>query len=194
MYLSRFRNHRTASHPVTQIVPISLLILCSLVSGVLPARGQAQTLERQQVSDHVWMLSGRGGNVAVVVTGDGAIVIDTQYTDSAPAIIEQVRAIETLDAAIESSSYNTPKAPNIGRGVAFADRGSGGGRKPDSHSDARPDAHSHGDPCNAYCDAHSHGDLLNAYCDPHTYRHTDGGNGDSLPDCSKRSVGAVLTA
>lgn len=41
--------------------------------------------------------------------------------------LEHVRAIETLDAAIEASGYNAPKAPGIGRGIAVGDRGTGGG-------------------------------------------------------------------
>ncbi|HWC29878.1 MAG TPA: molybdopterin cofactor-binding domain-containing protein, partial [Dehalococcoidia bacterium] len=41
--------------------------------------------------------------------------------------LEHVRAIETLDAAVVVGDYGTPKGANIGRGVAFADRGSGGG-------------------------------------------------------------------
>jgi carbon-monoxide dehydrogenase large subunit len=41
--------------------------------------------------------------------------------------LEHVRAIETLDAAVEAGDFRAPKAANVGRGVAFADRGSGGG-------------------------------------------------------------------
>jgi len=41
--------------------------------------------------------------------------------------LEHVRAIETLEAAVEAGAYDAPRAPGIGRGVAFADRGSGGG-------------------------------------------------------------------
>jgi CO/xanthine dehydrogenase Mo-binding subunit len=41
--------------------------------------------------------------------------------------LEHVRAIETLEAAIAAGDYGAPKPVNVGRGVAFADRGSGGG-------------------------------------------------------------------
>ena len=41
--------------------------------------------------------------------------------------LEHVRAIETLDAAVEAGNFTAAKAAGIGRGVAFADRGSGGG-------------------------------------------------------------------
>ncbi|MFC1529398.1 MBL fold metallo-hydrolase [Gemmatimonadota bacterium] len=93
MSRSGITNQPITDRPMRRTLPITMMIIFSLMGGVLPIRGQAQTLERQQVSDHVWMLSGRGGNVAVVVTGDGAIVIDTQYSDSAPVIVELVRAI-----------------------------------------------------------------------------------------------------
>ncbi len=75
-------------------------ILLALLSVIVtaersPAQTQSSSLERFQVSENVWMLSGRGGNVGVVVTGEGVIVIDTQYSNSAPAIIEHIRAITT---------------------------------------------------------------------------------------------------
>jgi CO/xanthine dehydrogenase Mo-binding subunit len=41
--------------------------------------------------------------------------------------LEHVRATETLEAALEAAGYEAPKASNIGRGVALADRGTGGG-------------------------------------------------------------------
>jgi CO/xanthine dehydrogenase Mo-binding subunit len=41
--------------------------------------------------------------------------------------LQHVRGLETLEAAIEASDYNAPRPPGIGRGIAFADRGSGGG-------------------------------------------------------------------
>ncbi|MFC1628999.1 MBL fold metallo-hydrolase [Gemmatimonadota bacterium] len=78
-----------------RVIPLALLIV-TLTGEDSLARAQSASLERLQVSEMVWMLSGRGGNVAVVVTGDGVIVIDTQYSDSAPAIIEQIREITSL--------------------------------------------------------------------------------------------------
>jgi CO/xanthine dehydrogenase Mo-binding subunit len=41
--------------------------------------------------------------------------------------LEHVRAIETLEGALEGAGYEAPKAPHIGRGIALADRGTGGG-------------------------------------------------------------------
>jgi CO/xanthine dehydrogenase Mo-binding subunit len=41
--------------------------------------------------------------------------------------LEHVRAIETLEAAIEASGYKAPKGPGIGRGIAVGDRGTGAG-------------------------------------------------------------------
>jgi CO/xanthine dehydrogenase Mo-binding subunit len=38
-----------------------------------------------------------------------------------------IRGIPTLQAAVEAAGYRQPKAPGIGRGVAIADRGTGGG-------------------------------------------------------------------
>jgi CO/xanthine dehydrogenase Mo-binding subunit len=40
---------------------------------------------------------------------------------------ENVRAAETLNAAVDAAGYKQPKAPHIGRGVAIGERGTGGG-------------------------------------------------------------------
>lgn len=41
--------------------------------------------------------------------------------------LEHVRACETLQAAVEAAGYHGPKPPNVGRGVAVGERGTGGG-------------------------------------------------------------------
>lgn len=43
------------------------------------------------------------------------------------ATYDEVRAKETLDAAIETSEYDSPKPRNVGRGIAMGERGPGGG-------------------------------------------------------------------
>jgi CO/xanthine dehydrogenase Mo-binding subunit len=42
-------------------------------------------------------------------------------------MFEDVRARETLEAALEASGYHQPKPPLVGRGVAIGERGTGGG-------------------------------------------------------------------
>ncbi len=54
---------------------------------------QEGVFTRVQVSDRVWALYGRGGNIGVIVTDDGVVVIDTQFEDIAPGAVEQIRAI-----------------------------------------------------------------------------------------------------
>ncbi|HWO72240.1 MAG TPA: xanthine dehydrogenase family protein molybdopterin-binding subunit, partial [Dehalococcoidia bacterium] len=41
--------------------------------------------------------------------------------------LQHVRAVETLDAVLRVSGFEAPKPPNVGRGLAIADRGTGGG-------------------------------------------------------------------
>jgi CO/xanthine dehydrogenase Mo-binding subunit len=38
-----------------------------------------------------------------------------------------IKALETLEAAVSASGYSTPKAPNVGRGLAMGDRPAAGG-------------------------------------------------------------------
>lgn len=49
-----------------------------------------------RVSDHIYMLEGRGGNIGVCVGKDGPILIDDQYAPLSEKIKEAVRAITDL--------------------------------------------------------------------------------------------------
>ena len=42
-------------------------------------------------------------------------------------LYEEIRAKETLEAAIEASDYHSPKPANVGRGISMGERGPGGG-------------------------------------------------------------------
>ncbi len=49
-----------------------------------------------KVSDHIYMLEGSGGNIAVCVGQDGPILIDDQYAPLSEKIKEAIRAISDL--------------------------------------------------------------------------------------------------
>ncbi len=73
---------------------VFLLTIVPLIGTSLHAQEtEAPSMQRTQLSDRVWMLTGRGGNVGVVVTDEGVIVIDDQFENMAPLIVEQVRAV-----------------------------------------------------------------------------------------------------
>jgi CO/xanthine dehydrogenase Mo-binding subunit len=52
-----------------------------------------------------------------------------EESDETPAgtLYEDVRAKETLAAAVEAAQYHSPKPANVGRGIAMGERGPGGG-------------------------------------------------------------------
>jgi glyoxylase-like metal-dependent hydrolase (beta-lactamase superfamily II) len=54
---------------------------------------QAPTFKLEKVSDHVSCLFGKGGNVGILATDDGVVVVDDQYPDVAQGIVEQIKAI-----------------------------------------------------------------------------------------------------
>jgi|GEM_PF-435288 YVTN family beta-propeller protein len=54
---------------------------------------QDSLFTREKLTDRVWVIYGRGGNIGVVITDESVLLIDTQFNDIAPGILEQVRAI-----------------------------------------------------------------------------------------------------
>ena len=51
------------------------------------------TFRLEKVSERVWCLFGKGGNVGFMVTDAGVAVVDDQYADVAPGIVEQIRGV-----------------------------------------------------------------------------------------------------
>jgi glyoxylase-like metal-dependent hydrolase (beta-lactamase superfamily II) len=62
-----------------------------LAADTPPAQAPTFTLEK--VSDHVSCLFGKGGNVGILATDDGIVVVDDQYPDVAQGVVDQIRTI-----------------------------------------------------------------------------------------------------
>lgn len=58
-----------------------------------PDTPPAPVFNLEKVSEHVFCLFGRGGNVGFMVTDAGVVVVDDQYGDIAPGIVEQIRSV-----------------------------------------------------------------------------------------------------
>ncbi|MEO0449525.1 MAG: MBL fold metallo-hydrolase [Pseudomonadota bacterium] len=61
----------------------------------IPLSQQAQpvTISTTDLGDGLYMLQGRGGNIGVLVGEDGVFVIDSQYADMAPGILNAIDEI-----------------------------------------------------------------------------------------------------
>ncbi len=55
--------------------------------------GDAPVVVTQKVSDNIYMFQGRGGNVALFFGEDGAFLIDNDFAELSPAILEAVRGV-----------------------------------------------------------------------------------------------------
>jgi glyoxylase-like metal-dependent hydrolase (beta-lactamase superfamily II) len=65
-------------------------------SGWYPAPDEKQpapTFKVQKVSERVYALFGRGGNVGFLVTDKGVAVVDDQYREMAPGIVDEIRKV-----------------------------------------------------------------------------------------------------
>jgi glyoxylase-like metal-dependent hydrolase (beta-lactamase superfamily II) len=83
-------------HFLLLTVALWLLTVPPLTPGTAHAQEhheQDEIFTRVQVSDRVWALYGRGGNIGIIETDEGVIVIDTQFRDIAPGAIEQIRQV-----------------------------------------------------------------------------------------------------
>ena len=72
------------------VFTFTLFIFTSLLSA---QNNQEVVIETQQLSDHVFMLTGQGGNIGVCIGGEGVFMIDDQFARLTPKILEAIRAL-----------------------------------------------------------------------------------------------------
>jgi glyoxylase-like metal-dependent hydrolase (beta-lactamase superfamily II) len=70
------------------------LVALSLVM-TLPATVQAQDVQltTTEITENLHMLSGKGGNIAVMIGNDGTFVIDDQMAPAVPALLETIKTL-----------------------------------------------------------------------------------------------------
>lgn len=54
---------------------------------------KAPTCRLEKVSERVYCVYGKGGNVGFLVGDTGVVVVDDQYADVAPAVLEQIKSV-----------------------------------------------------------------------------------------------------
>jgi glyoxylase-like metal-dependent hydrolase (beta-lactamase superfamily II) len=75
----------------------------STTPEVAPSSQEAPPIQTQKVSDSIYMLIGRGGNLGVSVGDDGLLLIDDKFADLAPDI-KAALAVLAKDAGLERSA------------------------------------------------------------------------------------------
>ncbi|MCX2680136.1 MBL fold metallo-hydrolase [Galbibacter sp. EGI 63066] len=69
----------------------SLIIIFTIIGNSLMA--QDVTITSEKISDHVYVLYGRGGNIGLAVTDNGVYMIDDQFAELTPKILEKIKTI-----------------------------------------------------------------------------------------------------
>jgi cyclase len=64
----------------------NIFALLVLLSGLPLAAQNGPPLQTQQVSEKIYMISGRGGNIGVSVGADGLLMVDDKFADLADDI------------------------------------------------------------------------------------------------------------
>ena len=76
-----------------RILLLICLALTLSISSVSAQNMEDITIKVEKLSDHVYMLVGRGGNIGVSVGDDGVFVIDDQFAPLTPKILEAIRTL-----------------------------------------------------------------------------------------------------
>ena len=75
----------------TLIKHLSIFVAAALLSSTASAEDQKTSV--QPVTDNIYMLMGKGGNIGVMVGKDGTFAIDDQYAPQTPAILEAIESV-----------------------------------------------------------------------------------------------------
>src|SRR6202171_930612 len=71
-------------------------------SGIILALGslwalwsqtQRPPLTMEKVTDNIWVIIGNGGNVAVMPTSEGVLLVDDKFAQDAPEIVAKVKTL-----------------------------------------------------------------------------------------------------
>ena len=70
------------------------LSICLLIcTSSLFSQNREVTIKTTKLSDHVYMLVGAGGNIGISAGDDGVFIIDDQFAQLTPKIIDAIKAI-----------------------------------------------------------------------------------------------------
>ena len=73
---------------------LGLLLICGSIQAHDGNKRQAKgPFTLKKMTDDVYALFGRGGNIGFAVTSEGVVVIDDQFIDLAPGIHEQIKSV-----------------------------------------------------------------------------------------------------
>ncbi|MGH1384383.1 MBL fold metallo-hydrolase [Kordia sp.] len=70
---------------------LSFIFLCSISIGF--AQKKEVQIKVTKVTDHVYMLVGQGGNIAISVGEDGVFMIDDQFAHLTPKILKAIQSV-----------------------------------------------------------------------------------------------------
>jgi len=71
-----------------------LLSICMILSGFLAtAQENDPTVGLTKVQGNVSVIQGNGGNIAVSIGKDGVFMVDAQFAENVPAILEKIREV-----------------------------------------------------------------------------------------------------
>jgi cyclase len=91
MRISAFR--ATLALAFALLVPAGMARAHSGAYDAADEKQPAPTFKVEKVGERVWALFGRGGNVGFVVTDRGVAVVDDQYREMAPGILDEIKKI-----------------------------------------------------------------------------------------------------
>ena len=70
------------------------------------AQSNEVTIKTTQLSDHVYMLVGQGGNIGVSVGDDGVFVIDDQFAQLTPKILEAIKTLSDKPISFLANTHH----------------------------------------------------------------------------------------
>src|SRR6266436_1222771 len=74
-------------------VRLAVFSIASVTLAVLWSQAQRQPLTMEKVTDNIWVIIGNGGNVAVMPTSEGVLLVDDKFAQDAPEIVAKVKTV-----------------------------------------------------------------------------------------------------
>ena len=92
-------------------------------SGAAPEAPPPPQVTAEKITERAYALFGKGGNVGVLITDAGVVVVDDQYEDIAPALMEQIRRLTDRPVRYLINTHyhgdHTGGNPVLGKGASI---------------------------------------------------------------------------
>lgn len=103
------------------IILVSIFFCFSFITTAQTDNGKANNLKLIKVERNIYMIQGKGGNIGLIVGNDGILMIDDQFEESIPDILNDIKRVNDKPVKYLINTHHHPD--HVGGNALLAEQG-----------------------------------------------------------------------